>query len=281
MIPRRARRASAARRSRIAAALACVALASATRAYAQDFAPAAAAGPRPGPAALLERALPAPDEALAVEGNQVRWFALPGLETRALALLVPARSVRVAAGLSQTGDGELGWTCAALAVGAAAEEFGVGLRAAARRDRAAGALRSSAAALGAGAEAGGGAWFAPVPGALMWAAAPQLWTAGEAPPLSRPLEMGARFEAGALSAWLALGAPREGDDGARLAGVGIARGPLVVWAEGRDAPARGVIGLAAEAGPLRVAARIEGHPVLGETTQLSLALRRPRPRGEQ
>lgn len=274
------RASGAALRIRLASALAWSAIAFARVALAQDFAPAAAAGPRPGPAALLDRALPVSGEALAVEGGQIRWFAMPGLETRALSLLVPMRSVRVAAGLSQTGDGELGWTCAALAVGAAAEDFGLALRATARRDRAPGELFSSAAALGAGGEAGGGAWFAPVPGALLWAAAPQLWTTGEAPPLSRPLEMGARFEAGTLSAWLALGAPREGDEDARLLGLALARGPLAVWAEGRDAPARGAIGLAADAGPLRVAARIEGHPVLGETTQLTLALRRPRARGE-
>ena len=269
-------------RFRLVAALAlgALALAFARGAPAQDFSPAAAAGPRPGPAALLDRALPVAGEALAVEGGEIRWFAMPGLETRALSLLVPVRSVSVAAGLSQTGDGELGWTCGALSLGAVSESFGLALRAAARRDRAPGELLSSAAALGAGGEAGGGAWFAPVPGALLWAAAPQLWTAGEAPPLARPLEMGARIEAGALSAWLALGAPREGDDGARLLGLAIARGPLAVWAEGRDAPARGAIGLAADAGPLRIAARIEGHPVLGETTQLSLALRRARARGE-
>jgi hypothetical protein len=261
-------------------ALACCAIASARGALAQDFAPAAAAGPRPGPAALLDRALPVPGEALAVEGGEIRWFAMPSLETHALSLLVPVRSVHIAAGLSQTGDGELGWTCVALSIGEVSESFGLALRAAARRDRATGELLSSAAALGAGGEAGGGAWFAPVPGALLWATAPQLWAAGEAPPLARPLEMGARFEAGAVSAWLALGAPRAGDDGARVAGVAIERGPLAVWAEGRDAPARGAIGLAADAGLLRVAARIEGHPVLGETTQLSLALRRPRRRGE-
>jgi hypothetical protein len=270
----------AARRLRFAAALAWSALASARGAHAQDFAPAAAAGPRPGPAALLDRALPVAGEALAVEGGEIRWFAMPGLETRGLSLLVPARSLRVAAGLSQTGDGELGWTCVALSLGAVSEDCGLALRAAARRDRAPGELLSSAASLGAGGEAGGGAWFTPVPGALLWATAPQLWVGGEAPPLARPLEMGARFEAGALSAWLALGAPREGDDGARLVGAAVARGPLAVWVEGRDAPARGAIGITADAGPLRVAARMEGHPVLGETTQLSLALRRPRPRDE-
>ena len=251
-----------------------LALALARAAGAQDFSPAAAPGPQPGPAALLDRALPVADERLAAEAGAARWFALPELGTKAVSLLVPARSLRVAAGLSQTGDGELGWTCAALAAGAAAGDFGFALRVAARRDRAGCALMTSAAAAGVGAEAGGGAWMAPVEGALLWASAPQLWTRGEAPPLARPLELGARFESGALSAWLAIGAPRDGDDGARGAGVALSQGPLSVWAEGRDAPARAAVGLVAEAGPLRVAARIEGHPVLGETTHLSLALRR-------
>lgn len=264
---------------RAAAALLAFALVPAPGARAQDFAPAAAAGPQPGPAALLERALPEAAGHLALEAASARWFALPDLGTRSLSLLVPARTLRLAAGLSQTGDGELGWTCAALAAGAATADFGFALRAAARRDRAGGGLLTSDAALGAGLEAGGGAWIAPAPGLRLWASAPQLWTEGEAPPLARPLELGAGFEGGALAAWLSLGAPRAGDDGARTAGVSVAAGPLRAWAEGRDAPARGVLGLAADAGPLRVAARIEGHPVLGETATLSLALRRAGPRG--
>lgn len=262
----------------VAAALALLAAAS-RPGGAQDFAPAAPPGPWAGPAALLERALPAPAGALALEAASARWFALPGLGTRSLSLLVPARTLRLAAGLSQTGDGELGWTCAAIAAGAATGDFGFALRAAARRDRAGGGLLSSGAALGAGLEAGGGAWIAPAPGARLWAGAPQLWSEGEAPPLARPLELGASLERGGLAAWLALGAPREGDAGARTLGVAFASGPLLAWAEGRDAPARAALGLAADAGPLRVAARIEGHPVLGETATLSLALRRGAARG--
>lgn len=262
----------------LAAAL-VLALAGARIAAAQDFAPAAAPGPQPGPAALLDRALPLAHERLTAQACAARWFALPELGTKSVSLLVPVRSLRLAAGLSQTGDGELGWTCAALAAGAASEEFGFALRAAARRDRAGGALLTSEASAGAGGEAGGGAWMAPAPGVRLWASAPQLWSAGEAPPLARPLELGVRLERGALSAWASIGAPREGDDGERAAGVALAQGPLLVWAEGRDGPARGAIGLAAEAGPLRVAARIEGHPVLGETTHLSLAFRRGPERG--
>lgn len=243
-------------------------------AAAQDFAPASPAGPADGAAALLERALPAPLAPFSLEGVAVRWLALPQLETRALALLVPAGSMRAAAGLSQTGDPELGWTCAALAIGAAAGGAGFGLRAAARRDRIAGALRTSGAASGLGAEAGAGGWLAAAPGVTVWAQAPQLWRAGEAPPLERPLELGARLDAGALSAWLALGAARAADGGARTMGLALSRGALSVWAEGRDGPARGAVGVAADAGPLRVAARIEGHPALGETSRLSLSLRR-------
>lgn len=270
-----ASRVARARRAAAALALAC---ALAREAPAQDFAPAAPAGPQPGPATLLERALPAAADRLTAEAQAARWFALPELGTRSLALLAPAGSLRVAAGLSQTGEGEPGWTCAAFAVGAAGDGMGFALRAAARRDRAGGALLTSEAATGAGGEAGGGAWLSPAEGVVLWASAPQLWTRGESPPLARPLELGARWQRGALAAWLAIGAPREGDDGARGAGLSLARGPLLLWAEARDAPARGAVGLAAEAGPLRIAARIEGHPVLGETTHLSLALRRGRER---
>jgi hypothetical protein len=254
-------------------------LALAGAARAQDFAPAAPAGPGAGAALLLERALPAAADRPALEGATVRWLGLPELETHAASLLVPVRSLRLAAGVSQTGEPAVGWTCVALAAGAAADGAGFALRAAARRDRATGALATSSLAAGAGAEAGAGGWLAPAEGWRLWAQAPQLWTTGESPPLVRPLELGARFEAGALAAWFAVGAPREGLDGERLAGIALARGALSAWAEGRDGPVRGAVGLAAVAGPLRVAARIEGHPVLGETSQLSVALCRGVPRG--
>lgn len=243
-------------------------------ASAQDFAPPAPVGPAAGAAALLERALPAAADRLSLEGVTVRWLGLPDLETRAASLLVPAGSVRAALGVSQTGDAALGWTALALAVGAAADGAGFGLRVVARRDRAGGALLTSAPALGSGVEAGAGGWLALAPHWCLWAQAPQLWVSGEPPPLSRPLELGARCESGPLAGWLALIAPGDGTDGERVGGFAIARGALSVWAEARDGPLRPSVGLTAEAGPLRVAVRVEGHPVLGETSQLALALRR-------
>ncbi len=254
-------------------AAAAAALVLARAAAAQDFAPAAPAGPAPGAPALLERALPAAEDRLSAEATTTRWLGLPGLETRSLAALLPVRSLRVALGLSQTGDPELGWTAAALAAGGASDAAGFGLRLAARRDREGGPLLAGALGRGLGAEGGAGGWLAAAPGVVLWASAPQLWRSGEAPPLERPLELGATLGAGALSAWFAIGAPRAGDDGERTAGLRIAEGPLEVWAEGRDGPVRVALGVAAEAGPVRVAARIEGHPVLGETTRLSIALR--------
>ncbi len=272
--PAARRRHPPARREVCAALLWVGALAGAPVVRSQDFTPALAAGVQSGSAALLERALPAPDERWAFEAAATRWFALPDLETRSLSLLVPVRTLRLAAGLSQTGDGELGWTCAGACAGAATPEFGFALRIVSRRDRAGGGLLTSDAALGAGFEAGGGAWIAPATGARLWASAPQLWTRGEAPPLARPLELGASLARGALAGWIAIDAASAEADGAQSAGVSLAAGALDVWAEARSSPTRASVGLAGTRGRLRFAARIEGHPVLGETATVSLTVRR-------
>ncbi len=240
---------------------------------AQDFAPAAPAGPRPGALALLERALPAPGGAFALESQATRWFALPELETRAAALQVPAGAARVALGLSQTGDPELGWTAAALALGATGAPGGAALRAVARHDRREGALRDGALARGGGLEAGAGAWCAAGDACVFWASAPQVWTGGAAPPLVRPLELGVRTGGDGLAAWATLLSPLRGDDGERAAGVSLVRGGLVLWAEARDAPLRGSFGLAARVGALAIEARADAHPLLGETTRLACAWR--------
>jgi hypothetical protein len=245
-------------------------------AAAQDFASAAPAGPAPGACALLERALPVADGGAALECGTTRWLALPDLQTRAVAAILRAGSVRVAAGMSQTGDPAIGWTAAALALGAVSEEGGVALRVVARRDRDEGAVAGGHLERGAGGEAGAGAWLAAAPALLLWASAPQLWTAGESPPLVRPLELGARASFSGGAAWCALVAPRSGDDGERVAGLSLGGAALAVWGEARDGPLRASLGLSGRVGALVVEASVDAHPVLGETTHLSLAWR---PRG--
>src|SRR5262249_53573992 len=93
-------------------------LALTSRTAAQDFAPPAPAGPAPGAMALLERALPLPGTTWSAESAVTRWLGLASLETRACAVGGGTGPMRAALGLSQTGDPELGWTTAALAVGA-------------------------------------------------------------------------------------------------------------------------------------------------------------------
>ena len=255
-----------------AAALAlALSLPGAPPARAQDFTPGLASGPQPGAAALLERALPQGPPAWGTEATSTRWFALPDLQTRALAAQAGARSVRVAAGLSQTGGPELGWTAAALAVGGAGPEGGAAVRAIARRERAAGPLATRGLAQGAGLEAGAGAWLLAAPGLVLWASAPQLWTRGEAPPLARPLELGARLDRAGSATWLALSAPVAGLDGERAAGVRLGTRTLALWAEARDAPWRASVGLEARLRTLALRCRVDAHPVLGETTTLALA----------
>ncbi len=249
-------------------------LAVATTARAQDFAPAAPAGPQPGAAALLEHALPAGSPGPALETAVTRWLGFTAFETRHAAAGLGAHALRVALGVAQTGDPDLGWSAAALAVGACGPEGGAALRALARRDRNVGPLaRTRAGGDAFGLEAGAGAWLAPAPGVALWASAPQLATGGEAPPLVRPLQLGARWTLAGGAAWLALTAPRTGDDGERLAGLALARGALTVWAEARDGPLRAALGVCAALGPVHVAAEVDAHPVLGETTRLGLAWR--------
>lgn len=260
----------------VAVALAVAALAliaSAPGACAQDFAPASPAGPQPGAAALLERALPAEAPLVALESSVTRWLASPALETRAAAVAFAPGALRVAIGLSQTGDPELGWTGAAIGAGLAADDAGFAVRAIARRDRALGALGHASARDAAGMEAGAGAWLAAGGGCVLWASAPQLMASGESPPLSRPLEVGARWTVPGAAVWCVLGAPRAGDDGSRLAGLSLGGADARVWAEARDGPLRASFGAIARVRALVAEARADLHPVLGETTRLALAWR--------
>jgi hypothetical protein len=234
----------------------------------QEFAAPAPACDR-SPAALLERALP-PGPGIELGALAIRWHALPELVTRSLTAGLAWRSVRLAAGVSQTGEPDLGWSAAALGVGLAGEAAGVGVRGAARRREA--PVHGAAAT---GIEAGAGAWARAAPQVEVWAAAPQIWTGGEAPPLERWLEIGAVARAAGSMAWVARagapGAPR-GLRAEHLAGIGLALGPATLWLEARDHPARGTLGVAGGAGPLRAAVAVESHPVLGETVRVALTV---------
>ena len=236
------------------------------RAHAQDFAPAAGAGPAPGACALLERALPVAADRGGFEALTSAWALVPALGTRAVAGEVALHSLRMAAGLSQTGEPELGWTCAALALGAADHAGGCALRVALRRDRIADAPPP-------GIEAGGGAWLTPARGVSLWASAPQCMTRGAPPPQARPLELGGGITSGAARVWFAIEGPGRGGDGERAVGLELARGAATVWGEARDGPWRATLGVALRVRAIACAVRLESHPLLGTRTTLALGLR--------
>jgi hypothetical protein len=248
---------------------------------AQDFAPAAGAGPAPGACALLERALPGEAPALGAEAMQAEWALVPGFRTRAIAAQGAWRSARIAVGLSQTGEPEWGWTCAALAVGSATRVSGAALRVAVTTDRANGPALAAlgGAAFGGAAFAapslaiGGGAWIAPAGGVRLWAQAPQCATRGAPPPQVRPLELGASLAHAGARAWLAVEAPGRGGDGERALGVALTRGACELWGEGRDGPWRAALGLSARVRAITCAVRVDAHPWLGTRTTLVLGLR--------
>ena len=247
-------------------------------AAAQDFSGASPAGSTRAPDGLLDRALPPATASLGASVAQTRWWGLPDLETRSAALAGSFHSWRAALGLSQTGEPELGWTSLGIGLGAASARAGAAVRACVRRDRDAPWSVARAFTTGDGVEAGAGAWVQAGDAVRAWASAPQVWTSGVAPPLVRPLELGVR--AGDQDAvWVRLVAPRAGDDGERALGLSLWVAPVQAWAEVRDAPLRGSVGLSAALACVRVAARVDAHPVLGETTRLSLAWVRERRSG--
>jgi hypothetical protein len=247
-------------------------------ARAQDFqapAPPSAGAVVAGPAGFLERGLPGLSASPAVEALESRWYEVPGLATRALALAAGWRSVRAAAGLSRTGEPELGWAAAAAALGVAGQGAGGALRCAVRRDADPHALDASLGP-GTGLEAGGGAWVEAGAGIVLSASAPQIFTRGAAPPLARGFEIGAEWRMDDLALRLArVSTPGGGGAARHEASFGLRAGPFAAWLEARDQPARGALGLAARAGVLGVAGVVESHPLLGETVRLSLTLGRP------
>lgn len=261
---------------RAAAAAALLLIAAARAAGAQDFSAAAPAGPG-GVAAALESALPRAAPGAALELVAARRFGLPELGGGAVACGASWRAVRVAFGAAQAGDPGLGWRALGAAAGVVGPDHGLALRAVARRDASPaagdGAVAGAAAGEpGSGIEAGLGAWLAPRAGVRLWLSAPQTWTAGAAPPLARGIETGIEARAPGLAGWLAHRATRGpgGHAGTHVAGLALETGPGRVWLEGLDAPPRAALGVEASAGGLGVAARIEGHPVLGESAWLAL-----------
>jgi hypothetical protein len=239
---------------------------------AQDFAGPIVPGEPASPAAFLEHALPPARPAVAGEALASSWFAVPGLTTRALALAGGWRALRVAGGVSQSGDDDLGWSATALAAGVSSGVTGGALRIAARRDGGAGAL-DAALGPGTGLEVGGGAWVEVGAGLVTWASAPQVWARGVAPPLRRGFEIGATWVMDDLALRLGRASPGgEGGSALHEAALSLSAGALTAWLEARDQPLRGSLGLAARAGPVSVAGVVESHPLLGETVRLSLAL---------
>ena len=244
-------------------------------ANAQDFASPAPPGSFATPAIFLEHGLPALPAAPAVEAVATSWYGMPELATRAVALCAGWRSARAAAGISRTGGSELGWTTAAFALGVAAQGGGGALRAAARRD-ADPAPIDAALGPGAGLEVGGGVWVEAGAGITLIASAPQMFTRGGAPPLGRGLEIGANWAMDDLSLRLTRTSARGGAGAAQHeAGLALSAGPITVWLEARDLPARGALGLSARARAVTVAGAIESHPVLGQTVRIALMLSRP------
>jgi len=107
---------------------------------------------------------------------------------------------------------------------------------------------------------------------------PQAWAGGVAPPLDRPLELGARYELEipgdreGLAFWLTRGSPSRNSPADHGAGAALRSGPITAWGTVRDRPLRGGFGLAARTRWLSVVAEVESHPDLGETVRLSLGL---------
>jgi len=225
----------------------------------QDFAPVVPGALSGGAASLLDDGLPAASDGVSLESGITRWFGLDALATRHLALGAGWRGVRVAAGVSQTGDPELGWTSFGAAAGGAT--------------RASPGLPGPPGA-GGGYELGAGAWARAGERVVLHASAPQILLHSEAPPLPRGFELGATMDLDDATLWLAVrsaprGQPVPPD---HELGVALRLAGVRAWALVRDRPARAGIGLSARVRAIGIAAAVESHPVLGETTRLALIL---------
>lgn len=251
----------------------CV-IAHACVARAQDFASASPPVHATPALALLEDAWPTPESGFGVVAMRIDRWGVPELATRAVAVHTSYRAGRMAAGVSQTGDPELGWTTVACAVGGVSRDVGAAVRACVRTDRRAAWGPARAIGPEATAEVGGGAWLRPAPDLEVRVAAPQLVQRGVAP-LARALGCEVRW--GRESAvWFALRAPRGGDDGERAIGVALTLAPCVVWGELRDAPLRARTGLTFAWRGMTCAVQLDEHPALGERVALALGWARTR-----
>lgn len=244
-------------------------LALAAPASAQDFDLPSPAWPPDVVAGWFERGLPPATRAPAIGAGVIRWHGLDALSTRSLAAGVGRRSLRAGLGLSQTGESDIGWTALAGVAGAVTGRGGASLRALGRRDRTS-PFAFDARRAAVGVEVGGGAWIEAAPGIHVWTSAAQIWTRGAPPPLARPLEIGAAADLGGVTLWLGRSGVTGAARGGRAVGLVAAAGPLDLWLVARDQPIRGGVGMAAHVRGLRVAAQVEGHPVLRETARLSL-----------
>ncbi|NOT34446.1 MAG: hypothetical protein HOP12_09780 [Candidatus Eisenbacteria bacterium] len=264
----------------LAMALTC---ASGCDAAAQDFG-LPEASPLASPAAgWLERGVSAPfghagppDRGglrFVVESGFISWFGVPELSTRALAVGARWRGLALAAGISQTGDGELGWTTIAGASGLETESGGAAMRTVARRDRAL-EFAFDLDAPGWGFEAGAGGWVRASRDVRAWISAPSLWSDGAAAPLARGLEWGAEWRTAGLFAWFShQSAPLAGEAaGASVAlGAGCDLGRTECWVTGRDHPFRAGAGLALRLAQTTLRLDVEEHPQLGTTLRAALA----------
>jgi hypothetical protein len=237
---------------------------------------------------FLEHGLPPASRPWEISATGVRRFGLVELETRAISARAGWKSVRAAAGISQTGGPELGWWSCAAASGFATAAGGAAVRVIARRDRAslpsayqaslpsayqASLPSDSQASAYQASEFGGGAWIAPAPGLTVWLASPHVVRRGPPPPLRRGLEIGVRGSRHGLEAWLARESAVDGDgpDRHRGGGAWIA-GPVRVALELREAPLRASLGVSVRRGLLSVTAAVDEHPILPGTTRLGMSL---------
>ena len=257
--------------ARVAGVLAGLVLHSLT-AHAQDFEPAAPAGPAASPAAFLERALAPRGGFATIEAAIARWSALDDFSTRAASASAGWGAARIAAGLSSSGDGEIGWNGVAMAGGFASLVCGLGVRVIARRDRSSAMVQPGRAV---GIETGAGFWSALGDRATVWASVPTLVAGGEAPPLDRGIESGVRMSFASAAGWVGWEVPGRAAEGAeRIAGAAVGAEQLQVWIEARDRPLRATLGLSLRRGALQIATAVNEHPVLGETVRVALSLRR-------
>jgi hypothetical protein len=222
------------------------------------------------PHALLERGLAPRAPGVAFETSLVRWYGVADLDTRAAAIALGRSSWRVALGASQTGTTELGWQALALAIGHATEDAGIAVRVLGRREPA--ALSETPLGKGVGLDAGAGAWVRAADGVRVWASAPQAWSRGAAPPLRRPLAIGASAELAGVVAWLERTAPARADDalGSHALGLALRAERAAAWCELLDRPMRASLGIEARVGALTASARVDDHPALGDAVRLSL-----------